>query len=303
MNSLFVLFLQFLKSYQGYLLFSTPGLLLLMFNLFSFFEPSPSCEGPILPWVVYYNNLAPTEAFESYNPIILDSEHHPDLKTLLENKKIVLGYLNLAEAEDRHAWFASIKDSGILIKNNPDWAGSWAVDIRNPLWTELILNKIIPSILSQGFSGLFLDQIDVALDLEKKDPQKYKGMIEASIQLIKAMRKKYPSIYLMLNRGYEILEEVGGDIDFELAETLYTNYDFKTKEYRLRSKQELEWQLAKLNKARFIFPRLTLFSLDYWDPKDLGMIRKIYSMARAQGMRPYVSTPNLDTIYPEPKRS
>lgn len=272
-----------------------------IFNLLCFFPLALLSHGPVLPWVVYYNDTAPPEAFESYNPIIFDSIHHPLLKPLLDEKKTVLGYLNLAEAEERHDWFLQIKDEGILIKENPHWPGSWVVDIRSPLWSEFLLNKIIPEIFSEGFSGLFLDQLDVALELEKYDPQKYHGMTEAAIHLIKAIRKKYPEKNLMLNRAYEILPQVGGDIDFELAETLYTSYNFETKEYYVRPKQEFEWQLSELNHARFLFPRLTIFSLDYWDPKDQEMYRKIYSIEREQSIRPYVSPLIFDEIYPEPK--
>lgn len=269
--------------------------------LFYFFPWMLFGSESVLPWVVYYNDKALPEAFVPYNPIILDSVHHPLLKPLLSDKKIVLGYLNVAEAEDRHDWFPCIKEMGILIQENLNWRGSWVVDIRNPLWNEFILNKLIPEILAQGFSGLFLDQFDVVIGLEKQNPKKYKGMTDAAIHLVKSIREKYPQTYLMLNRAYEILPEVGKEIDFELAETLYTNYNFETKQYSIRPKQEFEWQLTQLNKARVLFPRLTVFSLDYWDPKDQEMYRKIYSIERKQGMRPYVTTPFLDEIYPEPK--
>lgn len=273
-----------------------------LFRLLNYFFPLLFLfNGPILPWVVYYGDQAPPDTFQSYNPIILDSAHHPALKSLLEDKKTVLGYLDLAEAEERLDWFAQIKEMGILINENPEFPGSWSIDIRNKLWSDFLLNKIIPDIFAEGFSGLFLDQVDVALALESQDPQKYKGMKEAAVNLIKAIRKKYPQKYLMLNRAYQILDQVGDEIDFELAETLYTSYNFKTKEYYVRPKEEFEWQLSQLNHARFLFPKLTVFSLDYWDPKDQEMYRKIYSIERAQGMRPYVSTPTLDKIYPEPK--
>lgn len=257
-------------------------------------------QEPILPWVVYYNDKADSQTFNPYNPIVLDSEHHPDLSPLIAQKKVILGYLNAAEAEDRHAWFKSIKDENILIEENPHWKGSWSVDIRNPVWKNFILNQAVPNILSQGFNGVFLDQMDIALYLEKMNPQKFKGMKEASIDLIKAIRHQYPNIYLMLNRGYEILPEIGGVIDFELGETLYTNYDFGTKEYKIRPKNEFEWQLEQMNRAKFVYPKLVLFSLDYWDPKDQEMYRQIYSIERQHGLRPYVSTPKLDEVYPEP---
>ncbi len=291
-DNLFYFFLQ-----EGKDLYTTFKKLLLSIYLFPLLL---FCDGPLLPWVVYYNNKAPSEAFSPYNPIVLDSVNHPPLKPLFQEDKIILGYLNLGEAEDRYDWFQNIKETSILIQENPNFKGSWAVDIRNPIWTTLILDKLIPEIIKQGFSGIFMDQVDISLDLEKKNPQKYKGMAEAAIHLIKAIHKKYPEQYLMLNRAYDILLKVGKEIDFELAETLYTNYNFETKKYFVRPKNEFEAQLLLLNRARFLFPRLTVFSLDYWDPKDLEMVRKIYSIERKEWMRAYVSTPTLDEIYSEP---
>jgi len=259
------------------------------------------CDASPPPWVVYYGNKAAPEVFSSYNPIIFDNMSHPSLTPLLQEKKTLLGYLNMTEAEDRLPWFPDIKAQGILIRENTDWKGSWVVDIRNPFWSELLLNKIIPNILTQGFSGLFLDQLDLVLDLEKKDPKHYQGMEEAAVALVKAIHEKYPKIDLMMNRAYEILPHVGRAINFELAETLYTSYNFATKQYYVRPKHEFEWQLAQLNKARLLFPKLIIFSLDYWDPKDQEMYRKIYSIERENHIRPYVTTPSLDEVYPEPK--
>ncbi len=249
------------------------------------------------PWVVYYGDQAPVEAFDPYNPIVLDSKSHPPLKPLLDKKKEVLGYLNLAETSQEDAWFQSIKDKQLLIKENPSWPGSWSINIRDPYWENFLIEKIIPGILSQGFTGLFLDQLDVSLDLEKQDPEKYKGMTAAAIHLVHTIHKQFGK-RIMMNRAYEILPQVGEDIDYELAETLYTSYHFETKQYYVRPKAEFEWQLQQLNSARRLFPHLVIFSLDYWDPKDKEMYKKIYAIERKNCVRPYVSAIVLGEFVP-----
>ena len=258
-------------------------------------------EEPTFPWVVYYGSALPTEALEPYNPILLDRDYPFPLEPLLKKKKEVLGYVNLAEVEDRDPWFSKIKDRGLLIKKNDDWVGSWSIDIRHPYWKDLLLTEIIPGLISQGFTGLFFDQLDISLDHEAKEPAKYKGMGAAAVDLIHSIREKFPHQRIMMNRAYALLPEVGDDINYELAETLYTIYNFETKEYRIRSKQEIDWQLAQLDNARKQFPHLVMFSLDYWDPKDTEMYKKIYAMEREFCLRPYVSTPPLDIIISEVK--
>lgn len=252
------------------------------------------------PWMVYYDDTEPLEAFERYDPIIFDAGLHIPIKPLLDQNKTVLGYLNIGEAEERHDWFATVKSWGIVIADNPEWPGSWSVDIRDPRWSDFLLHQLIPNIVSQGFSGLFLDQVDVSLELENQHPEKYQGMTKAAIALIQNIRKQYQGLKIMLNRGYEILPQVGAHIDFELAETLYSSYDFATNTYYLRSKDEVEWQLKELQRAKSLFPSLIFFSLDYWDPQDRKMIKRIYAVERGYGMRPYVTSPFLNEITQEP---
>jgi polysaccharide biosynthesis protein PelA len=252
------------------------------------------------PWVVYYSDRASAEDFEPYNPIVLDSDTHPPIASLKNQKKEVLGYIDLGEAEEWRSWFAEVKKENLLIRENPNWKGSWLVDIRNPFWKQLVLEKIIPSILAKGFSGLFFDQLDVSLALEEEDPKKYKGMTAAAVDLVLSIRSRFPDAKLMMNRAYAILPQVGQKIDYELAETLYSKYDFTKKQYFILKESDYTWQLDQLNQARKTFPHLVLFSLDYWDPADKKMIKKIYSVERAQCIRPYVSSLALDTVIPEP---
>lgn len=269
-------------------------LLLLSFLSFPLFS-----QDAVFPWVVYYSDQAPSQAFEPYNPIIFDSETHIPLEPLLKKNKEILGYFDVGEASLRDPWFALMKDHELLIRENPFWPGSWLVDIRSPFWKKTVLEEIIPNIFSQGFTGLFLDQIDVLISLEKEDPVKYKGMSAAAIDFIHKVRELFPFKRVMLNRAYEILSDVGKAIDYVLAETLFTSYDFKEKKYYVRPDGEFEWQLLQLNSARFLFPNLVVFSLDYWDPKDKEMYKKIYEIERKNCIRPYVSTILLDQIISE----
>ena len=259
-------------------------------------EKNTNVKQPVLPWIVYYGNEASSDPFASYNPIVFHHLSHPPLESLLKMNKEILGYIDLTETEETDNWFSVIKEKGFLIKENPNWPGSWIIDIRQNYWKEIVINQIIPYILNQGFTGLFFDQLDVAIDLENQDPKKFQGMTAAVIDLIQAIRKQFPRVRIMMNRAYEILPHVGNDIDYELAETLYTSYNFTTKQYYVRPAHEFEWQLSQLDAARASFPHLVIFSLDYWDPNDKKMYQEIYAKERQYCINPYVSTISLDSI-------
>lgn len=263
--------------------------------------PLKGIEVPF-PWVVYYNDQAPSSAFDPFNPIIFDPDVHPDLQPLLEKGKEVLGYVNLAEVEEWREYFGEVKSWGILIEENPDWPGSWSVDIRDKRWSELLLKRVIPSILDQGFNGLFYDQVDVVIELEKADPSRFSGMKVAIQDLVQSIDQRYPEQRKMLNRAFELLNALGPFVDYELGEMVFTFYDYEKKTYHMRTKEDYEWGLKYINDARKKYPHLVVFSLDYWEASDIQMIKKIYNKALEYCLRPYVSTIELDEVVPLPSK-
>jgi len=251
-------------------------------------------------WVVYYGSDASTQSLLEYSVLVFDGDEHPILQPFLENRSTVLGYLNLVEVEKERFYFDQIQKEGLLLEENEIWKGSYFVDIRDPRWAKFVLEELVPYLLFQRFSGLFLDTIDNAIEMEQTDPKKYQGMMKATADLIKAIRLNYPQIKIMVNRGYEILPMIASDIDMVCAESLYSDYNFELKKYQKVPKKEYLATVKKLNKIREKNPHLQLFSLDYWDPKDPQTIREIYAIQRKAGFIPYVATVDLQRVIPEP---
>jgi len=256
---------------------------------------------PTLRWVCYYSNKAPIPAFDAFDLLILDSETHPELLALSSRGKKLIGYLSVGEAESHRAYFGSVKAEGILLQENPHWKGSFFVDVRDPRWTKRIIEQLIPDILRRGFSGVFLDTVDNAPYLESSDPVRYKGMAASMSNLIKTIRRHFPHIEIIVNRGFEILPQVSSDINMVLGESVFADYDFAAKKYRLVPKAEYQAYVRTLKDARKQNPRLTVLTLDYWDPADKKGVARIYREQRANGFAPYVATLALDQIVPEPK--
>ncbi|MFO0996108.1 MAG: endo alpha-1,4 polygalactosaminidase [Alphaproteobacteria bacterium] len=252
------------------------------------------------PWVVYYADSAPVEAFGPYGVVVLDSDSHPPLEPLNAQGKVLLGYVSLGEVEEHRSWYATVKQWGILQKENPNWKGSYYVDPRDSRWSRLVVEELVPSILAKGFAGIFIDTLDNPIYLEEVDPQQNKGMSEAAAQLVQSIRRHFPSIPIMLNRAYQLLPKVEGDIDMELGEAVYARYDFDRKAYRRVDKADYEQQVRWLKDAMARQPGLRVMTLDYWNPSDAAGIRRIYAAERANGFLPYVATLKLNRIVKEP---
>ncbi|MCB1738625.1 MAG: endo alpha-1,4 polygalactosaminidase [Gammaproteobacteria bacterium] len=254
------------------------------------------------PWVVYYAAELPITVFDPYELVVFDSDAHPPLQGLKERNKTVLGYLSLGEVEGNRDWFDAVRGEGLLIQENPVWKGSWFVDVRDRRWTRRVIEDLVPRILHRGFDGIFLDTLDNPAHLERTDPKRYAGMTEAAARLVRSIRRHYPDIVIMQNRGYELLPEVGGQIDAVLGESVFADYDFDTKRYQRVPDALYREQVGILKDAQRRYPELDVYTLDYWDPEDAAGLTAIYAEQQANGFRPYVATVELDRVVMEPDR-
>lgn len=269
--------------------------------IFFFLASTKANSANYYPWIAYYSDKAQPESFQPYKLIVFDSEYHPPLSSLLNTHKTILGYISLGEAEKERDYFTSMQKRGFLLKENPHWPGSLVIDIRRSEWQKMVIETLIPALLKNGFNGIFIDTLDSPLALEEENPRYYAGMKRAAVHLIKSIRKRYPSLPIMVNRAYEILPEIAPHITMQLGESVYTDYDPDTKTYGPVKEQDYRQQVELLQHAKRINPQLTVFTLDYWNPSDRAGIKHIYDIQRKNGFYPYVSTVLLDkVIEPEP---
>lgn len=250
-------------------------------------------------WALYYAADAEPIAFAPYEMVVLDGDRHPPIGPLVERGKTVLGYLSLCEAASTRSYFGDLRAEGLLLDEHPVWRGSHYIDVRDARWSRRVIEDLIPRLLRRGFTGVFLDTLDDAAMLDRQAGRH--GMREAAIRLVKAIRRHYPDLTLMMNRGYDLLPAVERDVDAVLAESLHGTYDFATKQYRRVSAADTAAQLAVLRAARARRPALRLYALEYWDPEDRDGVAGLYRTARAAGLEPYVATIELDRLVPEPR--
>jgi uncharacterized protein (TIGR01370 family) len=258
-------------------------------------------EGPPMPWVVYYAAELPPTAFYAYDLVVLESDKHPPLEPLIDRKKKVVGYLSLGEVNETRPYFAEVKAEGILLGENENWKGSYFVDVRDVRWTKRVVDELIPSILRRGFQGIFIDTLDNPGHLERLDPKGNAGMLEAGARLVRTLRRNFPQMTIVLNRGYDLLPQVERDIDMILGESVYADYDFATKRYARVDEPTYRQQVEILQGAARRQPKLKVLTLDYWDPNDAKGIEEIYKIQIANGFSPYVATVELDRLVPRPK--
>ncbi|MCC7242505.1 MAG: endo alpha-1,4 polygalactosaminidase [Acidobacteria bacterium] len=252
-------------------------------------------------WAVCYSDRPVPFDLARYQVVVLDSHHHPPLGPLIERNRTVLAYLSLTQMGRGRDAFASLQQAGVVLDAHPVWTDAHYLDFRRPEWVRTVLEQLVPQALDAGFTGLFLDTLDDAEFLEGKDPERYRGMRDAAVRLVRAIRHQYPQIVIMVNRGYALLPDIAPSIDILLGESVLATFDPATKAYSRVTDPDVAWQVNALRRAQALNPALKLFTLDYWDPADADGVRRLYQEQRANGFVPYVSTPMLDTLVEEPR--
>ncbi len=276
-----------------------PAFILLILLSFQALMPAMAYGEDKEKFIVYYSDKEHPGNFKDYQVLVLDAKYHPPLQRLAEDGKTLLGYISLGEVTNHSLYYPKLKEQGLLFAENPNWKGSYGVDIRNPAWQKIVIESLIPALLRDGFNGVFFDTLDSPIELERVDPKKYKGMKEASINLIKAVRTNFPQVKIMVNRGYTILPQLAPYVDIVLGESVRNTYDFNKKVYHKVDESLYLTQVKWLKEAKQRNPKLKIYTLDYADPKDPIKITDIYSVQRANGFVPYVATIGLNEIVNE----
>ena len=253
-------------------------------------------------WAVVYAQNIPVASLLPYDLLVLDRDAHPPLALLKDGKRIVLGYMSMGEAEISRQNYDNVSALGVETNPIPEWNGNPLIDVRKPQWRQYVLNTLIPDILKQGFDGVMIDTVDSLVWLEQKEPVRYAGLQRATIALIKEIRAKFPKIYIMMNRGFDVLPDVGGDIDMLLAESTYTGQSASTHQPEMIPLETHVDYIMQLKVAQKRFRHLKIYTLDYWPPSDVATIQSIYKKQRSNGFIPYVSTMGLQEIVAEPKQ-
>lgn len=253
-------------------------------------------------WGIDYGADTDPQLARTFDLLVLEPDHARPIAPLRGPHSILLGYISLGEVEKSRGYFPTLLARGALTQANPNWPDARMADLRHPLWRDILLNTAIPAILERGYDGIFIDTTDNAEAMESADPIGSKDMVNAAADLILAIRNHFPTIPIMLNRGYAVLPRVAGALTYLLAEAMASRWNFTRQAYERLSDDDWAWQAIRVRNAQSANPALKVMTLDYWDPKDVAAVAGLYAREREAGFLPYVSTLALDRLLSEPRQ-
>lgn len=250
-------------------------------------------------FVVCYGAIENPAELYDYEVLVLDAEIDEAVLRGCAAGASRLGYLSLCEVNMTRGYAPEVASQGLLLFENKNWRDARYVELRDPRWTRRVTEQLIPALIERGFNGLFIDTLDDAEYLETLDPRRFTGMRDAAVTLMHAIRRRYPNLAIMVNRGYALLDRIIDDIDMLMGESVRSTFDAKQGGYVLVGNDGYLWQRDRLHAAKALRRDIGLFTLDYWAADDPRGRARLYAQQRASGFAPYVATFDLRRIVSE----
>ena len=202
-------------------------------------------------------------------------------------KKNIYAYISIGEL-DRDTKIHNDLNSSWIRAYNKTW-NSDVLDITDKEYQEFIFSHQIEPEIKRGFQNFFFDTLDSYYFYAKK-PQEIQKAREALADFINEFHRRYPKAKLVINRGFDILDQVHNAITAVLFESYYSGLDEKLR-YKEVSKEDRAWLDNKLEKAKSY--GLDIIAVDYnTNEKEAKQIAK---KLQQKGFIPYVADKHLLT--------
>ena len=240
----------------------------------------------------FYGRPAPVDLLSHFTQVVVEPENMDNVDYLRDKGTKVFAYVSVGEVHETRTWYAEIPQSW-FIGSNKEW-GSSILDLTQQGWHDYLLDKYLSRLWEQGYRGFFLDGLETYQRVAV-EPAARLNQEKALSNLIKSIYERFPGVDLILNRGFDILPQVGQYAVALAAESLFQGWDPFNQEYTEVAEPDRNWLLQKLWQARDRH-ELQIILIDYVDPKRKDLARATAKKISDLGFTPWVANPALDII-------
>lgn len=240
--------------------------------------------------IVYYGNDISYATVGIHDYIIVQPEFiNPFTHGFSVYKKKMYAYISVGEIHKDIKEFAKVKESWIVSKNK-SW-GSEVMDINNLEYQEFLFKDVIEPRMKDGFENFFFDTLD-SYYMYSKTPEEIKKSRDSLAHFINEFHKRYPDSKLIINRGFEIIDQVKDSIQAVLFESYYRSYGGSSG-YKKVSDADREWLDIYLSKIKKY--GIDIISVEYLPIEEMYKADELVKKIKAKGMIPYIATGDLNT--------
>ncbi|UOD34320.1 endo alpha-1,4 polygalactosaminidase [Deferribacteraceae bacterium V6Fe1] len=232
----------------------------------------------------YYESNIPDEILKLYDWVVVQSDNTDNFAVTKYGDKL-FAYISVNEIHNEE-----INDitKRWVIGVNKSWNTPIA-DIRNENYRAYLLSKIT-ALYDKGYRNFFLDTLD-SYKIIAKQPQ-WKEYEAKLADFIISIKTKFPTSKILLNRGFEIIDNVHSYIDGVAAESLFFGYDGQ--KYFNVSQENRNYLIDKLNKVKSY--NKPVIVIDYLRPENFHLAKKVAKDIKSLGFIPYITDNDLSVI-------
>ena len=241
----------------------------------------------------YYGPNPPVNALAQFDRLVLEPENikPAELTQLKRYGAVAYSYLSVGEVGEHRNWYDRIPQDAVT-GTNGDW-NSKLMNLSDPAWQRFLLQRAA-ELQRRGYEGLFLDTMDSYQLFVKSDAERKKQ--EAALaNLVYRIKRKYPQLSIITNRGFEVIDRIGQYIDGVAAESLYAGWNNGLQTYTEVPETDRQWLQQKFNTIRQKFSIDTI-AIEYLPANKRSEARNIAAKIADDGSIPWIANPALDYV-------
>lgn len=260
-----------------------------LFLLFLLFGLSINAQILNKSAAVYYADDISYANLGIHDYIIVESDSiSPYTHGFKTYKKKMYAYVSIGEASSYRGYFKDLKEEW-KISENKSW-DSIVMDISNDEYHAFMYEKVIDPLIDKGYENFFFDTLD-SYQLAVKNDNDKKEYELGLIRFIKKFKLRYPKSKLIVNRGFEVMDEIHESLEAVLFESLFYGLSAKGLNYAQVNEEDRNWLLSQVEKIKAY--GLDVISVDYMDIRDEAKIKKTIKQIESLGIIPYISNKEL----------
>lgn len=253
-----------------------------------------------LNFFIDYSLIPDESAMMAHDVSIVSPQAQFDMARVKKTGQEIYAYLSVVEVAPDAPYRVKLASSGVrVLGTNELWKSDFA-DIAAPEWAKFVINELAAPIAQKGFDGFFLDTVDSLELLAIGNPARADAFRNGLITVIKNLKANYPGKKIILNRGFQLWEQVRESIDGVLVESVFQTFDGLGGKYKPVDSAGTEWLMGHMQKIQS--EGLPVYVVDYVDPNQPDLAMATAKRIEALKCRAFVTTPQLSGLVLAPLR-
>lgn len=253
--------------------------------------PVTALAGPLPNVAFYYGQHPPVDVLRAFDWIVVQPYAKFDPRSYDGPHSQAFAYVSLGEVHNNSPLLQEIPKE-CLAGRNPVWK-SQVVNQTLQTCRNFYLDHVFAPLWQRGFRGFFLDTLDSyrIVATTKTARARYRTGLVA---LIRAVKQRYPTARLILNRGFSLLDRIKGDVAAVAAESLFDAWSEKRHAYEAVPPATRKNLLRELQRVQRL--GLPTIVIDYLPPGQRAAARRDAGRIAKLGFVPYVTNATLNIV-------